>query len=86
MEPSDNEWFITFSEKHFSLKLFPIDKDLIPVGISLLTGNVRVHEPHDIIERVEFPYSIIFCIYRDRNNEILGAFLPVYLNFEWEGC
>lgn len=85
MEPSDTEWFIVFCGKYFRLKLAPGLNGPKLVKIELARGNVN--KDGDIIERVVFPYSIIFCIYKDvRNSKITGAFLPELIFNKWIGC
>lgn len=87
MKPTNKEWFIAFNGHIFKLSLIISYPDIIPLGISLQGGNKRQHEENDEKARAIFSDGIYFCVYTDRRTrKVMGAFFPVILNGEWEGC
>lgn len=88
MEPSDTESFIVFAAKYYRLKQTSELNQARRLSIELANGgNVRLCEQTDIVERVEFPYSIVFCIYKEMNSgKIMGAYLAELVFNQWIGC
>lgn len=88
MKPSHTAWLIVFSAKYFRLTLTPglFEPKLKTIELAK-GGNVRSLEQTDIVERVVFPYSILFCIYKDKDNtKIMGAHLPTVVENQLKGC